>query len=73
MHLSAEKGLDAVLAALLERGADVNARDEKGRTPLLFACEGVNSAECCLVLMEHGGDTSTLDDKVTSDSGYIYI
>ncbi len=37
LHVACEKGHASVVRLLLERGADVNARDGKGRTALVLA------------------------------------
>jgi ankyrin repeat protein/L-ascorbate metabolism protein UlaG (beta-lactamase superfamily) len=38
LHLSSVKGYGKITAMLLEKGAKVNARDKRGRTPLFYAC-----------------------------------
>ena len=46
-----------VVASLVVAGADVNARDEHARTPLMAAAENGN-AEIVQVLLNHGADPS---------------
>ncbi len=43
---------------LLERGADVNARDDHGDTPL----DGASTAKIAALLIEHGADVNARDD-----------
>jgi ankyrin repeat protein len=45
------------LKALLAQGADVNGRDAKGETPLMYAAS-VGSAEAMKLLLEHGADAN---------------
>lgn len=42
LHLAAEGGLLDVIRVLLNRGADINARDNRGRTPLFRAITWTN-------------------------------
>ena len=56
LHLAAQAGDPATITALLDRGADVNARDEThGRTPLIFATSQ-NRIEAMQVLLAKGAD-----------------
>ncbi|GAB0133981.1 hypothetical protein EsDP_00002369 [Epichloe bromicola] len=50
----------AVVRLLIKHGADVNARDEKGRTVLHDAAEK-NDAEMMHLLLEHGADPNIAD------------
>jgi ankyrin repeat protein len=51
--------------ALLEKGADVQAKNSDGRTPLLWACEK-GLAEVALSLLEKGADAQAKNsDGVT--------
>lgn len=40
LHMAAQRGHAGVVALLLQRGVDVNARDEDGLSPLLLAVKG---------------------------------
>jgi ankyrin repeat protein len=48
------------MLALLERGADVNAEDNDGRTPLHWAALN-NKADCVRVLLDRGADVNVRD------------
>ena len=49
------KGLGPVVAALLRKGADINATDRRGYTALVWACEA-SYAEAALALIEARAD-----------------
>jgi uncharacterized protein len=64
------KDVDAAqIQALLSRGADIDARDEAGRTALLIATHG-NRIEVARVLIEAGADVNAKDR--INDSPYLY-
>uniref|UniRef100_A0A8C2TJW2 Serine/threonine-protein phosphatase 6 regulatory ankyrin repeat subunit B-like n=1 Tax=Coturnix japonica TaxID=93934 RepID=A0A8C2TJW2_COTJA len=48
-----QKNLHGIVAALADRGTDINAYNEMKYTPLLLACE-TGKAECAEVLIEKG-------------------
>lgn len=50
----------AAMAFMESRARGVNARDEKGRTALHFAC-GMASGECARLLLEAGADVEIRD------------
>ena len=49
-------------AQLLEAGADVDARDHRGATPLLFAVRG-ESEEVIRLLLDAGADVNAVNDE----------
>ena len=51
-----------MVSALVKAGANVNARDSKGMTPLMHAAEGVNSAEAAETLLKSGADPDAKDN-----------
>ena len=55
LHIAAEEGSADVCEALLECGADVNAKDDRGRTPLFCCVEKRvdGDVECMEVLFKH--------------------
>ncbi len=63
LHWVAQRGLTNGVACLLESGANPNATDDKGQTPLHFiAQKGVGKNQVQL-LIEHGADPNARDDS----------
>lgn len=61
LHLSARRGRVQMTKFLLEKGADVNAVDFYGGTPLLLAVSGTKAGELLPLLMRHGADVYVKD------------
>lgn len=61
LHLAARSGHPAIVAALLEAGADPNFWTDTGVTPLHFAAQA-NDAESVRALVEHGADINARDE-----------
>ena len=53
-----EDSIPAVIAALIEAGADVNARNVDGMTPLMWTAHRVNNSKVSAALIEAGADAS---------------
>ena len=51
LHYAAEGGHDTCVTMLLQKGAAINCRDKKGRTPLMLACMSPNSADVVRTLV----------------------
>ncbi|MBC8472325.1 MAG: ankyrin repeat domain-containing protein, partial [Planctomycetes bacterium] len=60
LHFAAEAGQTDVVKFLIAKGADVNAENINGRTPLLFAAFGADKGhkEVVELLIENGADVS---------------
>jgi ankyrin repeat protein len=58
----AEYGWDRAIAALLQRGADVNAHDPKNVTALAIA-SNFGKYKCVKLLLEHGANVDATDSK----------
>ena len=56
LHLAAKVGHEDAVAALLRAGADVDAKDEEGNTPLELAAEWWGDAATVEALLEAGAD-----------------
>ncbi len=55
IHDMVSRGNDDKIAAAIEAGADVNALDEMGRTPMMLAIEG-DQPDCLATLLSFGAD-----------------
>uniref|UniRef100_A0A8C6TNC9 Myotrophin n=1 Tax=Neogobius melanostomus TaxID=47308 RepID=A0A8C6TNC9_9GOBI len=55
LHVAADFGQVEVVEYLISKGANVNAPDKHGITPLLSACYE-NHASCVKILLEKGAD-----------------
>lgn len=55
-------GAQAVVSLYIRRGGDVNATDDKGRTPLILAASR-GHAETCRLLLEAGANPSMRDNE----------
>jgi hypothetical protein len=60
LHVASENGHKQVARFLLERGADVSAREKDGKTPLHLASLW-GHVEVAYLLIEHGADVSAQD------------
>jgi ankyrin repeat protein len=69
LHAAAEIGDLAAIAAAIADGADVDARDERGRTPLMVATEA-RQTEAFRALLAAGADVDVQDDKL--DNPFLY-
>jgi ankyrin repeat protein len=60
LHLAVAGGLTKVAQILIDAGADANARDDSGRTPLMHAVLS-NEPHTLQLLLEYGADTHARD------------
>lgn len=69
VHAAVARGDAVILRALLERGANVNVRQEGGFTPLHGAAAGGDD-EALSLLLEHGADVraQTVDGRTAADT-----
>ncbi len=63
LHLAAAFGLESLMRALLETGAEVNHVDSRGNAALAFAAayqdsEGASNKACVQVLLDYGADVN---------------
>ncbi|KAJ5172166.1 hypothetical protein N7492_004759 [Penicillium capsulatum] len=64
LHLAAAGGHPKVVRTLLERGMDPNAEDERGYSPLSWACYSRSpNEEVIKVLLEYNADTEIKNDS----------
>lgn len=64
LHMAASLGLKDQCIDLIERGADINAIDEEGNTPLLCAAAW-KQREICLLLIEKGAEVNKANNGLT--------
>ena len=62
LHVTAGLNLPVLTKSLLDQGAGVHARDEKGHTPLHYAA-WENASETAEVLLNSGADVKARDEK----------
>ncbi len=62
LHVAAGNGCEKALAALINCGASLQARDDTGRTPLYYAARQ-NNWQCVSVLLEKGADPNAKNDQ----------
>ncbi|XP_059470956.1 ankyrin-3-like isoform X1 [Neocloeon triangulifer] len=60
LHFAAGKGHVTLAEFLLSKGADVNARDDECKTPLILAAF-LSSTEMCRLLVDNGADLSAVN------------
>uniref|UniRef100_A0A663FJV8 CARD domain-containing protein n=1 Tax=Aquila chrysaetos chrysaetos TaxID=223781 RepID=A0A663FJV8_AQUCH len=60
--IAVQENLHGIVAALIDRGTDINAYNEMQYTPLLLACE-TGKAESAEVLIEKGADFTNVNVK----------
>jgi ankyrin repeat protein len=59
LHYAALGERHDILEVLLEQGADPNAIDRNGNSPLHYASQSLQGLEGAIVLLKHGGDVNT--------------
>ena len=63
LHEAARTGDTARIAELIARGADPNARDGDGKTPLHYAARWGQSPDIVTALLERGADSQARDQE----------
>ena len=61
IHIAAYYGLYETVELLLQWGADINVKDDKGNTPFHYAIIG-GEYECIQFFIDHGGDLHALNN-----------
>jgi ankyrin repeat protein len=69
VHTAASAGDDAALKELIDGGADINASDGEGRTPLHFAC-GYGEMTCAEMLCDNKADVNAVDKNKNTPLHY---
>jgi len=60
LHLAAYFGIETIVQLLLEKGADVNAADQGGWTPL-YQASRIGHIDVVKLLLEKGADVNAAD------------
>jgi RNA polymerase primary sigma factor len=60
LRMAVVAGVESAVQIHIDRGDDLNARDDKGQTPLMLSAAR-NKAAICKLLIEAGADTDLLD------------
>lgn len=63
LHIAALYGKPANLKLLIDNGANIEARDGRGRTPALFMSFEEQRKDCLRVLIKHGADVNLADHE----------
>ncbi|PTB52106.1 hypothetical protein M431DRAFT_44122, partial [Trichoderma harzianum CBS 226.95] len=63
LHVAALYGKPANLKLLIDKGANIEARDGRGRTPALFMSFEEQRKECLRVLIKHGAGVNVADHE----------
>lgn len=58
LHVACYNGQDVVVNELIDSGANVNQKNEKGFTPLHFAAASTHGALCLELLVGNGADVN---------------
>lgn len=61
LHMAVLSDSDSAVIVLIKKGADVNARDANGRTPLMTVARDGGKAQLVIALQESGADQSIKD------------
>ena len=67
-----DKGYLNVVRLLIDKGADVNAKDKEGETPLMFGASGQNGESSSSRGQRRRGHPTYGDSGRPSDDGQIY-
>ena len=65
-------GVESAVQIHIDRGDDLNARDEKGQTPLMLSAAR-NKATVCKLLVDAGADAALLDPSGRSALGIARV
>ena len=60
LHLASALGHEEIITLLIDNGADLNAKDEDGKTPLFYA-SSKGHKEIVEILINHGADVNAMD------------
>ena len=72
LHVAAEEGDEQVVDMLLNKGAEVDARDKKGNTPFMYAAKLGNTSVCKLLIEGKADFTLLVKDKSALDKAAMY-
>lgn len=73
LHLACRDGFSEGVKLLLDNGVQVNAKNSRGVTPILGACDHclVDNTECVRILLEYGAKITEIDNSKQTILHYI--
>src|SRR5271166_626053 len=76
LHFAAENGNEALVRLLIRHGANVDARDNRGATPLMLACDSgylgrTKNSSVVLLLLDSGADPNARDSDGKTAFGLV--
>jgi len=69
LHIAAYNGCNEIIELLIENGADINARNKRGETPLMYAIEN-GKVQTAKIFIDKGADIKATNRSYESAMDY---